>query len=54
MKILRLLNKKYFSILLILLIGFSSYAEEQPVDIWNIDKKNKDENSSITNNSLEN
>ena len=54
MRILRLLNKKYFSIILILLIGFSSYAEEQPVDIWNIDKKNKDENSSITNNSLEN
>ena len=54
MKILRLLNKKYFSIILILLIGFNCYAEEQPIDIWNIDKKNKDENSPTTNNSLEN
>ena len=39
MKILKLLNKKYFSILLIVLIGFTSYAEEQPVDIWNIENK---------------
>tara|TARA_Y100000389_G_C17439918_1_gene507915 strand:- start:199 stop:1971 length:1773 start_codon:yes stop_codon:yes gene_type:complete len=44
MKILRLLNKKYFSIIIILLIGFSSYAEEQPVDIWNIDEKKIDNN----------
>jgi len=39
MKILKLLNKKYFSIILILFFGLSSYAEEKPVDIWNIEKK---------------
>ena len=50
MKILRLLNKKYFSIVLIFLFGFNSFAEEQPIDIWNIDKKKveeKDQNNSI-------
>tara|TARA_Y100001958_G_C21147961_1_gene484844 strand:+ start:173 stop:412 length:240 start_codon:yes stop_codon:yes gene_type:complete len=46
MKILKLLNKKYFSILLILLFGLNSNAEEQPVDIWNIDKKKLENNSS--------
>ena len=45
MKILKLLNKKYFSIILILLLGLSSYAEEEPVDIWNIDKTKIDEES---------
>ena len=45
MKILKLLNKKYFSIILILLLGLSSYAEEQPIDIWNINKKKIDEES---------
>ena len=39
MKILRLLNKKNFSIIFILFCGIASYAEDQPVDIWNIDKK---------------
>ena len=39
MKILKLLNKKYFTIILVLLLSVVSYAEEQPVDIWNIDKK---------------
>ncbi len=50
MKILRLLNKKYFSIALFFLLGFNSFAEEQPVDIWNTDKKNieeKNQNESI-------
>ena len=45
MKILRLLNKNYLSIITILMILISSlYAEEQPVDIWNIDKKESKEN----------
>ena len=45
MKILRLLNKNYLSIITILIISISSiYAEEQPVDIWNIDKKESKEN----------
>ena len=40
MKILKLLNKKNLSIIIIsLLLSFSSIAEDQPVDIWNIDKK---------------
>ena len=39
MRILKLLNKIFLSILLIFLIfARSSYSEEQPVDIWNIDK----------------
>jgi len=39
MKILRLLNKKNFSIVFILFCNIASYAEDQPVDIWNIEKK---------------
>ena len=38
MKILRLLNKKIFLFLLISFLGFNVHAEDQPVDIWNIDK----------------
>ncbi len=45
MKILKLLNKKFFSIIFFLLIGIKCTAEEKPVDIWNIDKKPLDENS---------
>ena len=37
MKILKLLNKKNFSIIFIFLLGLSTYAEDKPVDIWNID-----------------
>ena len=39
MKILKLLNKKYFSIIFFLFIGLSVHAEDQPADIWNIEKK---------------
>ena len=40
MKILKLLNRKNLSIIIIsLLLSFSSIAEDKPVDIWNIDKK---------------
>ena len=46
MKILKLLNKKYFSIIIVLLIGLSVHAEDQPADIWNIEKKELEENSS--------
>ena len=45
MKISKLLNKKYFSIILILLFGMSASAEDKPVDIWNLDKKEFEENS---------
>jgi len=43
MKISKLLNKKYFSIILILLFGMSASAEDKPVDIWNLDKKEFEE-----------
>ena len=39
MKTLRLLNKIYFSITIVLFLGLNVFAEDQPVDIWNIDKK---------------
>ena len=38
MKILRLLNKKIFPIVLILFLSSKVFAEDKPVDIWNIDK----------------
>ena len=46
MKILRLLNKIYFSIIFFLLLAINSFAEEKPVDIWNIDQ-DKIENDSL-------
>ena len=40
MKTLKLLNKENLSIIIIsLLLTFSTIAEDKPVDIWNIDKK---------------
>ena len=43
MKILKLLNKKNLSIIIFsLLITSSSFAEDKPVDIWNIEKKEVD------------
>jgi hypothetical protein len=40
MKILRLLNRKYLSIIIFSLFSFFSViAEDEPVDIWNIDEK---------------
>ena len=47
MKILRLLNSKYLSIIFIfLLLNFNTYAEDEPVDIWNIDKEKINKSSS--------
>ena len=51
MKILRLLSKKNFSIILILILCFTANAEDQPVDIWNIEQKEADD-SSISNQSI--
>ncbi len=46
MKILKLLNRKYLSIVIIFLfIGSKCYSEDQPVDIWNIDKKEVEQSS---------
>ena len=60
MKILKLLNKTYLSILIILFFSMAnSFSENEPGDIWNIDKEQLQENSenkeliSITENELE-
>ena len=39
MKISKLLNKKNLSIIIFSLISLSSFAEDKPVDIWNINKQ---------------
>ncbi|SMF79924.1 hypothetical protein [Candidatus Pelagibacter sp. HIMB1321] len=50
MKILKLLNNKYLSILLLIFLNtFNANAEDKPIDIWNIDE-NEIEESSISNN----
>ena len=48
MKTLKLLNKKNFSIILISFLAIASHAEEQPVDIWNINEQKIEENSALT------
>ena len=60
MKILKLLNKSYLSILIILFFSIvNSFSENEPVDIWNIDKERVQDNSenkesiSITESELE-
>ncbi len=50
MKILKLLNNNYLSILLIFFLTIlSAYAEDKPIDIWNIDKSNIEETKSKNN-----
>ena len=49
MKILKLLNKKNFLILFFLFFTSIANAEEKPVDIWNIDKKEIEEKKIINN-----
>ena len=46
MRILRLLNKKSFYIVLYLILISISNAEDEPVDIWNLDKDKSIENQS--------
>ena len=54
MKILKSLNKKILSIKLVFLISFTAVlAEEKPIDIWNIQKKDN-QVISETNISIEN
>ncbi len=55
MKILKLLNNNYFSILFVIfLIAFNVNAEDKPVDIWNIDQNKVEETKSNNdNNKLE-
>ena len=47
MKISRLLNKKNFLIIFFLFFLNILSAEDQPVDIWNVDKAEVDNNSSM-------
>ena len=47
MKILKLLNNNYLSIILIILIvALNAKAEDEPIDIWNIDQNKIEENQS--------
>ena len=47
MKTSKLLNKQFLSIIAFtLFLGLNAYSEEQPVDIWNLDKKKIKETSS--------
>ena len=40
MKILKLLNRKYLTILsIIFLLSFNVIADDEPIDIWNIEKE---------------
>ena len=53
MKISKLLNKKYLSIIFFVnFISFSTQAEDQPVDIWNIEKKAEEETSKNNNSNI--
>ena len=54
MKILKLLNKKFFlSSIFCLFFSFISFAENQPVDIWNIEnKENNNTSNKIKNEDL--
>ena len=49
MKISKLLNKNYLSIFIILIILLNSFvaAEEDPVNIWNLEKKTEENKSEI-------
>ena len=48
MKILKSLNSNYLSILLIIfLLSFDARAEDEPIDIWNIDRNKIEETKSI-------
>ena len=54
MKILRLLNKKILFLIFILFSVSFLNAEEQPVDIWNIEEKQKEKNTSTPKSTQEN
>ena len=50
MRILKLLNNNYLSILIIIfLFSVNVLAEDEPIDIWNIDKNNTEETQSNDN-----
>tara|TARA_X000000368_G_scaffold412946_1_gene400154 strand:+ start:811 stop:2583 length:1773 start_codon:yes stop_codon:yes gene_type:complete len=45
MKISKLLNKKIYFVYFVFLIANSTFADDKPVDIWNIDKNEIEKNS---------
>ena len=45
MKNLKLLNKRLILIIFILLISFSSQSSDKPIDIWNLNEKENNQNS---------
>ena len=47
MKILKSLNKKNFTAILIIIFCLNSYAEENPVDIWNVNENVSKETNEI-------
>ena len=51
MKISKSLNRKLFSIILILFVSLKAFADDKPVDIWKIESENSNENSSSKENS---
>ena len=55
MKIIKLLNKKILSILIIFILFLSSNtnAEDEPVDIWDLEKKVEENNSNTISESIE-
>ena len=53
MKILRLLNKKYLSIIFIFFFIISNSYSNEPVDIWNLEEKKLDQQTIINENNLE-
>ena len=55
MKIIKLLNKKILSILIIFTLFFSSNtnAEDEPADIWDLEKKIEENNSNTISESIE-
>ena len=54
MKILKLLNRINFSIVLIILLTSISYSNEEPVDIWNLKEEDKKKNLSTLNSKKDN
>ena len=52
MKILKLLNKKILSIIIISFMSLIAYAEDEPVDIWSIEKKKEEDKSLLNESSL--
>ena len=47
MKTLKLLSKKFFFIFFFSLISLSSYSDEKPVDIWEVNKKKAQEENKL-------